>query len=217
MKKVLFIHRSVGHHLLRDGKVRDLLNAKDISLDDYDNNNGLTTYDDGETTTGVIQMPGNNTNPENLAEFFAAWPSVLNGYDAVVVKSCYPNSHIQDGVQLEKIKERYRVILKTFNSRTKHLILLTTPPLRPLFTNANEAKLAGELADWLVTLASPNTHILDLHRIYAEPAGKHEGMLKRSYRRLLPFDNHPNKKAHQAFAPSLVAFISKAVKDLRVE
>lgn len=208
-KKVLFIHRSVGHHLLQHGKLRELLSAKGISLDDYDNNTGLLTRNDGTTAENLITIPDNNTNPDNLAAFFTGWPDLLSNYDLIVVKSCYPNSHIRDKVHLDAIKKHYQIIFKAFKAHQKALLLLTTPPLRPLFTNSTEARLANDLADWLVASAKPNLYIFDLHHHYTEKTGKHKGMLKRDYRQLLPWDNHPNPKAHQMTAPLIADFIGK--------
>lgn len=210
MKRALFIHRSVGHCLLKYGKLRALLIAQSISLDDYDNNNGLLTQSNGSKVNGSLKMPGDNTNPENLAAFFQAWPSLLDTYDLIMIKSCYPNSHITDNLQVNKIEQCYKTIFEAFNDHDKHLLIITTPPLRPAFTNANEAKLASDLADWLVSSEQSNIHVFDMHHAYAEPTGRNKGMLKRSYRRLLPWDNHPNRKAHKAIVLQLTKMITEA-------
>ncbi len=207
MKKVLFIHRSVGHHLLQYGKLRDLLNSGAVELDDYDNNNGLLTRSNGKVEKNVIQMPGNNTNPDNLADFFASWATILDDYDLIIFKSCYPNSHIKNEAQLDEIKNSYNNILQSFKEHDKDLVIITTPPLRPLSTNSTEAKLASDLAKWLVGLFQDNVMVFDLHHLYSEAAGKYAGMLKQEYRRLLPWDNHPNAKAHQTAAPILAKLI----------
>jgi hypothetical protein len=155
-----------------------------------------------------ISMPGNNTNPDNLAAFFKQWPSILDNYDTIMIKSCYPNSHIKDEPQLQKIKTQYQAIFETFTTHQKQLILLTTPPLRPLLTNQKEARLASELANWLVaTAATAGIHVFDLHHLCAEATGKYRGMLKHEYRRLLPWDTHPNHMAHKMLAPQLADFI----------
>jgi len=208
MPKVLFIHRSVGKHLLRYGRLRSLLNAQGVSLDDYNNNEGLLTRNDGSTVSNAIEMSDNNTNPDNLAKFFKSWPNILNGYDVVVIKSCYPNSHVKDAAQLETIKASYTSIIDSFNKRSRSLLMLTTPPLRPLFTNQTEAKLANELADWLVLQTQGNIHVFDLHHLYAADSGRHVGMLKLKYRRLLPWDNHPNRWAHRVAGPKIVDMMS---------
>lgn len=206
--KALFIHRSVGHHLIEQGNLRKLLSSKNVALDDYDNNSGVLTHSDGNTFKGAITMPGNNTDPANLAQFFVDWPNVLNGYDLIMIKSCYPNSHIKDADQLSKIEESYTSIIKLFNDHNKRLLILTSPPLRPLFTNKTEARLSSDLANWLVSSTRDNVQVFDFHHLLAEVEGSHKGMLKREYRRLLPFDTHPNRKAHQTIAPKLAAVIA---------
>jgi hypothetical protein len=207
--KVLFIHRSVGQHLLEHGNLRKLLNEKNIELDDYNNNSGIITHDDSSVTNKKIIMPGDNTNPDNLEAFFKSWPETLTSYDAVMIKSCYPNSHIKTKQELELIKSNYTSIFESFRSRQKLLIILTTPPLRPLLTNRLEASFANQLADWLMTQTNNLVHVFNFHKELSEPEGKHAGMLKRGYRRLAPWDNHPNNKAHKKIAP----FIADAIKN----
>jgi hypothetical protein len=207
--RILFIHRSVGKDLLRHGKLRELLNAKGVQLNDYNNNDGLLTTDEGATGKWAVTMPGDNTNPDNLAELFAGWPDILNKYDMIMIKSCYPNSHIKSEAQLESIKQQYQSIFESFKAHKKPLFILTTPPLRPLFTNAQEAVLADGLADWLVSSAKGNIHVFDFRSGLVASSGKHKGMLKGRYRRLAPWDNHPNRIAHQIIAPRLAALIAQ--------
>ncbi len=206
--KALFIHRSVGHNLIAEGRLRELLQASHVELDDYDINNGTLTTSDNSVIANWITIPGNNTNPDNLAEYFTNWDKHLDDYDLVLIKSCYPNSHVKDEAQLAAIQRAYQAIFEAFRSQKKRLALLTSPPLRPLFTNKRESELAKKLNEWLLSRVNQRVHILDFHRLLAEPKGRHEGMLRRDYRRLLPFDNHPNKKANKELAPLVAKFIS---------
>lgn len=208
MKKALFIHRSVGHHLIEQGGLRRLFNQKGFVLDDYDNNSGILMHADGSSSSNAIQMPGNNTNPANLADFFSEWLELLNQYDLIAIKSCYPNSHIKDEAQLNQIKQSYESIIKSFASHNKKLLILTSPPLRPLMTNKKEALFSDRLADWLVSQRDTDLLIFDFHRALSASFGRHKGMLKREYRRLLPVDNHPNRKAHETIAPQIAAVLS---------
>lgn len=207
--RILFIHRSVGRHLMRFGDLRARVQRKGSTLDDYDNNNGALTLDNGDVLKDAIKIPGNNTNPVNLAAFFTEWPSVLNKYHVIAIKSCYPNSHIKDRAQLDAIKHDYQTIISASKARNKKLVIITTPPLRPLFANTTEARLAGDLADWLVKSASEGVHVYDLHGQYSEDSGKHKGMLKLRYRRPLPWDNHPNRFAHRAAGPGVADALTK--------
>lgn len=203
----LFIHRSVGQHLMEQGELRVLLNEKDVNLDDYDNNSGILTHNNGNLEKDAMSMAGDNTNPSNFAEFFSQWPELLNGYDLIMIKSCYPNSHIGDEALLSEIKKSYKSIIKSFSDHNARLLILTSPPLRPLFTNQTEARLSGELADWLVSETNDNVQVFDLHHALSENSGRHRGMLKREFRRFVPFDNHPNKKAHQLIAPRIAELL----------
>ncbi len=209
--KVLFIHRSVGNNLIREGNLRSLLQKYNFGLDDYDNNSGLLTLADGSVGHSSINIPGNNTNPDNLAAYFSRWDELLDSYVLIIIKSCYPNSHIRSDAELETIKSHYINIISTFTGHNKRLIIMTSPPLRPLFTNQQEARLANRLATWLATQTSKQVSIFDFHHLLSETSGRHKGMLRRQYRRLLPYDNHPNRKANQIITPKLAEFISQTV------
>lgn len=207
--KALFIHRSVGHNLIVEGNLPELLGKHGIELDDYDNNSGTLTKANGSALSNAITIPGNNTNPDNLEQYFINWDTILDNYDLIIIKSCYPNSHIKNGDQLKKIQESYQTIFEVFKAHRKQLILLTSPPLRPLFTNQQEATLIGKLDEWLVGNEATYVRVLDFHALLANSRGKHRSMLRREYRRWLPFDNHPNKKANQQIAPLVAEFIAK--------
>lgn len=206
--KILFIHRSVGHHLIEQGSLRQLMAAKGFDFDDYDNNDGILTQANDHTSADSLSVPGGNTNPENLDQLFKEWPSALDTYDLIAIKSCYPNSHIKSEAELGRIKNTYSSIVESFSKHSKKLLIITSPPLRPLFTNKNEASLASVLADWLATLNSDLVTVFDFHRLLSEPTGRHKGMLRREYRRLMPFDNHPNRKAHIEIAPLLLETVT---------
>jgi hypothetical protein len=208
--KTIFFHRSVGHNLIEEGNLRSLVKAAGIAFDDYDNNTNLLTHADGTITKDSINIPGGNTNPDNYAMYFKQWDKLLNSYDSVLIKSCYPNSHIKDETQLEAIKQNYKDIFEAFRAHHKTLIILTSPPLRPLFTNQREAQLSNRLSEWLVKRTSDQLKVLDFHKLLSEETGRHTGTLRRSYRRLLPFDNHPNKKANKDLAPKVATFIYQA-------
>lgn len=205
--KALFIHRSVGHNLIVEGKLREHLQVSGVELDDYDNNNATLTASDNSVIANLPAIPGNNTNPDNLAQYFTSWDKRLEDYDLIIIKSCYPNSRIKNEAQLASIQQSYQDIFEAFHSRQKRVALLTSPPLRPLFTNKLEAELVSRLNEWLLAKADEYVHVLDFHGLLAESKGQHEGMLRGDYRRLLPFDNHPNKKANKELAPLVAKFI----------
>lgn len=204
--KVLFIHRSVGQHLIKYGGLRQLLQTHSIKFDDFNSNDGVLTHNDGTTKNNVITMPGNNTNPDNLEAYFKNWDRKLDEYDLVMIKSCYPNSSIKSAEQLEMIKNQYTQIIKSFNDHKKQPLILTTPPLRPLMTNRLEVTRAESLAEWLKAQTSKNIHVFDFRNQLTD----RKGYLRAGYRHWsMPWDNHPKARAHKAIAPVLANFIAK--------
>ncbi len=220
MKSVLFIHRSVGRNLLRDGSLREQFEAAMVGrgmrarLDDYDSNTRLLTR--GPTREKWV-MPGDNTNPDNLVRLLVGeMPKLLDRvmeYDLVVVKSCYPNNAISRDDQLALVKGEYGMMGRAFEQwSAKQLVILATPPLRPSRTNAAEARRARELADWLVgTKLAPNVSVFDLYGRLAAREGAEAGMLKRAYRRWWPWDSHPNAAASRKVVPQIVEFLVEAM------
>lgn len=208
--RILFIHRSVGQQLINHGQLRQLLNSKDIELDDYDNNDGILTHNDDSKDKNLIQIPGDNTNPNNLADYFSHWDSLLDRYDLIIIKSCYPNSHIRTPGQLEQIKKQYDQIIEAFIKHKQQLLIMTTPPLRKLFTNHQETQLADELAAGLMSRANEQIHVFDFRKLLTGP----NGTLNRQYcHKLRLWDNHPNPKAHKFIAPKLTDYITSLKKD----
>ncbi len=206
--KILFIHRSVGRNLMVEGGLRDLLQERGVALDDYNNNNGILTASDGSIAANAIKMPGNNTNPDNLAQYFMNWDGLLGDYELIVVKSCYPNSRIKDDTQLKLVQQSYQAIFEAFAAHERCLKLLTSPPLRPGFTNRAQADFADRLNKWLLDSQNEYVQVLDFHALLAEEEGRNRGMLCREYRRWLPFDNHPNRKANQELAVVVAEFVA---------
>lgn len=203
--KALFIHRSVGKHLMHYGKLRFRLNAKNIEIDDYNNNTGTLTHNDGRSEISTTLIPGNDTTPSNLDDLFKKWNKTLNDYDLIIIKSCYPNSRIKDKEQLEQIKGHYQNIIKACAAQNIRLLILTTPPLRPSSTNNTEVKFADALATWLMRQANNNSQVFNFRKLLTN----NRGMLKASYRHWsIPWDNHPKAKAHRVISPLLVKYIA---------
>lgn len=200
--KLLFIHRSVGQGIITKGGLRKLLNPS-ITLDDFNNNTGVLTRHDESVVSGMLQNLGADTKPENLERLFAEWPELLDNYDVVAIKSCYPNSHIKDRQQLEKIKARYEHMVERVGAHGKQLLIVTTPPLRPGFTNKTETAFADELAAWLVAQASDNTLVFDLRHLLAK-----NGVLRRRFRSWMPWDNHPNRHGYVTSAEAIADTIN---------
>ncbi len=227
MKSVLFIHRSVGRNLINDGKMYDLTMqiSPNFALSDYDQNLDLLRDNISVIPRKLgLSFPGGDTKPADYAAIFSntvdpTYKRILDfalRYDVVVLKSCYPNSNIKNDEQLEAIKNQYLSVIQFFTSRTdKQLILLTTPPLRHLRTNAAAAKRARQLATWLSTQNfGPNIAVFNLFDLLSNPEGvKHPNTLYAKYCRPWPFNSHPNAQAGRAIGTLLVEFIAARLPD----
>lgn len=215
--KVLFIHRSVGHNLIVDGNVYKLLGQQhpNILLSDYDQNSDILINSNAQRKLCKFTFPNNDTKPASYAAIFSdnaskEYISVRDfalEFDAVIIKSCYPNSNIKSDSELEAIKQQYRSIAAFFDKeRNKKLLILTSPPLVPLMTNPRRAKRARKLADWLA--AAELGKNVTVYNFYSELADAKWNWLKRSYRRRLPVDSHPNQLASQTIAPRFIEHIA---------
>jgi hypothetical protein len=220
MPKVLFIHRSVGDNLIRYGHLRELIVQANqpFEFSDYNQNTDTLTDSSGVQTKPGFRFPGNDTKPEDFAAIFndnteAQYIPILDEafhYDLILLKSCYPNSNIQSGKQLQQIKGYYESVANFFAKYPqKQLVIMTSPPLVPLRTKWAAATLARQLATWLSKVELPdNVRVFNLFDLLAAPEGeKQANMLRREYRRWMPFDSHPNNKASKSVAHLLVDFL----------
>jgi len=218
VKSVIFFHRSVGRNLIKDGGIYQLVKESSaFTLSDYDQNTDLLTSPNGQQKPGFV-FPGGNTRPADFAGIFSETTSVQYElirdmalrYDTIVIKSCYPNSNIKSDEELDIIKGQYQAICNFFaKQKDKKLIILTSPPLRPIMTKHDNAKRARQLANWLSNLTfASNINVFNFFDQLAIPEDdKHANTLKPEYRRRLPFDSHPNARASIEIAPKFVAFL----------
>lgn len=205
---------------MADGEMYRLIHeaGSPFTFSDFDQNTGILQAENTDEKP-LWKFPGNDTKPSDYAELFSfekqqgSDPTLTDilKYDVIVIKSCYPNSNLKSREELEAAQAAYQSILSFFDVQpTKKLIILTSPPLAPIKTNPQNAARARSLANWLSsnTLAE-NVFVFDLFDLLAaEPDEKQGNTLKKSYRRWLPLDSHPNKRASQDIAPKLVDFLS---------
>ncbi|HMS23698.1 MAG TPA: hypothetical protein PKB09_02735 [Candidatus Saccharibacteria bacterium] len=216
MKKVLFIHRSVGNNLINDSDLYKLIDEEGLSIEfsDYNQNTDMLRSNSLREKMG-FSFPGNDTNPADYAKLFSEkgihdYKKILEKtlrYDTIIIKSCYPNSNIKSNAELEEIKSYYLSIAKFFsNYPEKKLIMFTSPPLAPLMTNFKAAQRAKVLAKWLSsTNLGKNIYVFDF---YSQLANQ-KGVLDKKYRKLLPFNSHPNKQAAKNIAPKIIKLIEE--------
>jgi hypothetical protein len=156
-------------------------------------------------------------------------------------KSCFPSSAITSDQQLADYKQHYLSIRAFVDAHPEHVfIALSTPPLEPGSTNADEAARARQFANWLkspeYTEGYPNLAVYDLFDALAESDPMHrdynmlreryqmlaadrspKGLIKRYMRPILHLigrgvgDSHPNGVADAQIAPELADCVTGAI------
>ncbi|MFA6570046.1 MAG: hypothetical protein WCT77_02290 [Bacteroidota bacterium] len=233
-KRILFIHHSTGGNLIKEGNLRDEIKKLDPAVQLWDhnynlfpifttllaNNTHLKGLSDaqGKVTGKDYNIVVSNNSPKEYADIFSRDPndSTLKAiliYDVIAFKNCYPTTRIISDQQLDEDIKYYTIIrdnLKKYSE--KQFLLLTPPPARRETTNIEDAKRATKLVSWLnsqdLLQGIPNIHIFDFFGLLADK----DGMLKKEYQRLLPWDSHPNKKANLAVAPVIAEYIVKLTR-----
>lgn len=220
-KRALFVHHSVGRYIMQHGGLREQLAAglgpkqTTIELWDHDYNKFGLSDSAGTALGRSFPIPDDNTDPGGLVKLFesraAPYFDELLSFDLVLAKSCYPNSGIKSSARLDELKRIYQQLFAAVAQCNIEFVLLTSPPLAPLRTNAQEAARARELAEWLAKQTpAANIRIFNLFDVLAEADGSRQaGMLRKEYRRFLPFDSHPNVTGSKAAAQALTRFLGE--------
>jgi hypothetical protein len=220
--KALFVHHSVGGQLLQAGRLRDLLaeqarrGGPTVQLWDHDYNRIGLSDADGRRLDRSFPVPDDNTDPSGLVKLAAAdggaapYLAELLGFDVVLMKSCFPNSGIRSDQAFDALQGSYRQLFEAVAGWTTSAVLLTSPPLTPFHTDAEQAARAIRMARWLADVDKPaNLHVFDLFGVLAEPSGRHAGMLRKAYRRRFRMpDSHPNDAGAQAGARALADYLA---------
>ncbi len=214
--RILFIHRSCGKRLLKQGRVRELLPKHELQFSDYDNNAHLLTDADGRSRPYTVLLTGDNTTPDAYATFFSDYnqhdpqlQNILRDYDTVVIKSCYPVNAIKSDAELEEVRDQYTAIMQFFRARPALCLgIVTTPPLAPKKTDSQEAARARQLATWLETSDfGQNIRVFDFYNRLSNS----QHMLKKEFRstwsRIGFPDSHPNSHANQNIGPDFTDWL----------
>lgn len=227
-QRVLFIHRSCGANLLEQGQVRQKLAAFQptaILLDDYNQNSHHVTTAEGSKRLFRIDFAGNDTTPAAYAAFFnpnnlqdTPLKEILTTYNAVIIKSCYPNNAIKSDEQLAALRQNYKDIIAFFAQLPgKHLGIVTTPPLLPSKTTPEDAARARQLADWLAkTNLGERVKVFNFYSQLASDAGQPDAnMLRRDFRRWWTVlgikDSHPNRRANRSIGPLFAQWLNRLI------
>ena len=230
-KKILFIHHSTGGNLIKEGNVRKEIKKLNPHVEfwDYSYNlspllpmflanhthlKGLSDYQ-GKITGKDYAIVLSNNSPKEYADIFSRNPNdstfkAILSYDMIVFKNCFPTTRIASDKQLAEDIQYYTTIRNSLMKYpNKQFILMTPPPSRRETTNAANAKRAMKLATFLTSQGfqkkASNIHVFD----YFSKLSDSDGMLKKEYERLLPWDSHPNRKANLSISPIFAAYVVK--------
>ena len=116
--RIIFLHHSCGENLIEQGDVREGLSQLGYEFFDHGYNDDGLRLADGSNSGMNFDVPGDNTDPDGLAEIFNQ-PlndppdntfSYLMQYDVILFKSCYPTSNIESDEQLGEYQAYYRSI-----------------------------------------------------------------------------------------------------------
>jgi hypothetical protein len=224
---VIFLHHSTGLGLIREGNVRPLLTELGYQFWDHGYNHEGLVRPDGRPARANYRIPGDrghgNTDVDGLVELFTqpvtdppanAFSRLLQ-HEVIVFKSCFPNSAVKSDEMQEQFQSWYLQMRDVMDQHPDRVfILVTSPPLHPLATNAGEARRARAVANWLKSDAylagHPNVFVFDFYDLLAGPA---TNTLRAEYQLdSQESDSHPNRLANETIGPLFVEFIDEAVQ-----
>ena len=109
---IIFLHHSVGNHLIENGKIRELLGEEGYQFWDH-NYNWIGLRDpQGNFRDYSYNVPGDNTDTDGFQGIFAQKVynlpvntiSGLFQHEVIIIKSCFPNSNVDSDANLQKEK-----------------------------------------------------------------------------------------------------------------
>jgi hypothetical protein len=224
---VIFLHHSTGKALIAEGDVRPLLTELGYQFWDHGYNSEGLVLPDGKPARANYRIPGGrgggNTDVDGLAELFSqpvtdppsnAFSRLLQ-HEVIIFKSCFPNSAVKSDEMQEQFQAWYLQMRDVMDQHPDRVfIVVTSPPLHPLMTNAEEGRRARAIADWLTSdeylAGHPNVFVFDFFDLLADPS---TNALRAEYQ-LSPdnSDSHPNRLANETIGPLFVQFIDQSVQ-----
>ena len=146
--RIIWLHHSCGEGLIEQGSVREGLTALGYEFYDHGYNDEGLRLADGSYSGRNFDVPGDNTDPDGLAEIFSQ-PlhdppdntfSYLMQYDVIAFKSCYPVSNIGSDEQLAEYQSYYLTIrARVAQYPDKLFVVVTQPPQVPGSSDRDEA------------------------------------------------------------------------------
>jgi len=238
-QSVIFLHHSTGEGVYTEGNV-----ASWISNYNAANN---TNYQITERAYPDTPYPWDNfpydywnlwidNQCSNSNINIQCLDNILQNYDVVVFKHCFPGAAIvaDDGnpaigssaKTLANYKLQYRALRGLMDQYSqKKFIVWTLAPLHRLDTNAENAGRAGEFVNWVKTSwltedgkSHPNIYIFNFFGLTAElsatPVNGKVNCLKYNYEiSHTDIDSHPNSFANQTVGPVFAQFIVNTIRN----
>ena len=222
---IIFLHHSVGNHLIENGNVRELLDEQGYQFWDH-NYNWIGLRDpQGIFRDYSYNVPVDNTDTDGFRDIFTQKVydlpvNTLSGlfqHEVIIIKSCFPNSNVDSAANMQERKAMYLEIRGVMEDHQEKLfIILTSPPLNPAETDLQTAARAHQVSEWLASdeflSGVPNIFVFDYYSLLAEddPEAADFNMLREEYRQ--GTDSHPTKNADEEIGPVFVRFILKAIE-----
>lgn len=229
LTNLFFLHHSVGDGLVVQGDMRTVIaqynaaNATSFEFWDHGYNPDGLRNPAGDFTGTNYDIPDDNTDPEGLYNLWTSSESryvtcrnlILDNHQVIAFKSCFPNSAIVDTDMLNQYKTWYLAIRDFLDTRPDRLfIVMSTPPLHRLATNATEAANARAFANWLSSGTyldgHPNIRCFNLfdYLARADDGSPTANMLRYEYEGShSDSDSHPNELANQTVGPIFADFL----------
>lgn len=223
LTNLFFLHHSTGDGIIVEGDMRGTINnynsthGTSYAFWDHGYNGDGLRNPSGDFTGTTYNIPNDDTDPVGLHYLFTS-PNqdavdcrnlILSNHEVIAFKSCFPGSHIPDQDTLNQYKAWYLEMRNFFDQHPEKLfVVMSTPPLHRLDTNATEAANARAFANWLKSAeylsGHPNIVCFDL---FDNLAGS-DNMLRYEYEGShSDLDSHPNTLANQTVGPVFANFL----------
>ncbi|MBI2437271.1 MAG: hypothetical protein HYV36_00445, partial [Lentisphaerae bacterium] len=163
LNNLFFLHHSTGDGIIGGGMRATIASynaahGTAFAFWDQGYNDAGLRNPEGEFTGSSYNIPNDNTDPDGL---YYLWTSVANdavvcrntiiaNHQVIAFKSCFPVSNIPDAATLGQYKTWYLAMRDVFDQHPDRLfVVMSTPPLHRLATDATQAANARQFADWL--------------------------------------------------------------------
>jgi hypothetical protein len=236
LTNLFFLHHSTGAGFVFEGDMRGYLrdynqqHGTSYGLWDHGYNGDGLTNPQGQNTGTNYDIPNDNTDPDGLAYLWTGAGAdavqcrnrIANKHEVIAFKSCFPASAVPDAATLNQYKTWYLAMRAFFDTRPDRVfVVMSTPPLHRLSTNATEAKNARRFANWLKSATylagHANVVCFDLFDVLAkaDDGSPTANMLRYQYEGShSDGDSHPNAVANRSVGPLLAqALIDAARRD----